>query len=72
MSLKFVLPYYEGRDAVEFVPELSSAQANHTLTSTEESNLSMGSDVVYNDPTVQEMEFIVNGRDGSQTMLITG
>ena len=67
-----VLPHYEIRETIEFEPANSGLQANLTLLETPEPDLIMGMNVVYNETETREMHFVVNGRDDSNSMKITG
>ena len=60
------------RETIEFEPANSGLQANETLLDTSEANLIMGHNVVYNETETREMHFVVNGRDDSSSMKITG
>ena len=71
-SVEFVAPHYEVRETIEFEPANSGLQANETLLDTSEAKLIMGHNVVYNETETREMHFVVNGRDDSSSMLITG
>lgn len=70
-DVEFTLPHYETRAAVYF-DSSSGRKANNTINTVAEDELVMGNNVVYNETETREMEFIVNGRDGSDNLKITG
>ena len=57
VGVEMVLPHYEVREAIEFVPANSGLQANETLTKSAEDDLILGSNVVYNETATREMHF---------------
>ena len=67
-----VSPHYEVRETIEFETPNSGLLANNTLLTTPEPDLTMGMNVVYNATEIREMQFVVNARDGSGGMRITG
>ena len=67
-----VMPHYEVREAIDFVSSNGGLQANTTLLTTPEPDLRMGMNVVYNATEIREMQYIVNARDGSGGLRITG
>ena len=69
--MHFVLPHYETRAAV-FFDSSSGRKQNNTLNTLPESDWVLGTNVVYNETDTREMEFIVNGQDGSNNLKLTG
>jgi hypothetical protein len=71
-GVQMMMPHYDQRVQVDFKPNKGELQANNTILETSGDDLTMGMNVVYNDTETRLMHFIVNGRDGSNKMDITG
>jgi hypothetical protein len=71
-SIELILPFYEEREVIDFTSNVAGLHANMTLTNTDEPNLVMGMNDVFNDTETREMHFVINGRDGTTELAIAG
>ena len=70
-SIEFVMPHVERREAIHFESNMGR-QANLTYAQTDAQSRVMGMNDVFNDTETKEATFVVNARDGSDTLTIKG